>query len=90
MFDDYGNGGYYADHFGYVGDTYLAFYGYPESSMRRSYDLNQYTFDVFSDNQYENYGIETFIETADNIYLIFRIDWSGNYIIFQERDIVIE
>ena len=23
------------------------FYGYPESSMRRSYDLNQYTFDVF-------------------------------------------
>ena len=44
----------------------------------------------FSDNQYENYGIETFIETADNIYLIFRIDWSGNYVIFQERDIVIE
>lgn len=87
MFDDYGNGGYYADHFGYFGDTYLAFYGYTDSSMRRSYDLNQYTLDVFSNDQYGNYGRETFIETADNIYLIFKIDLYSKYVIFQERDI---
>lgn len=37
---------YYVFNFDYVGDTYLAYYGHPNSSIKRSYDLNQYTIDV--------------------------------------------
>lgn len=70
----------------YAGGAYLNFLGYPISRMRRSYDLDQFVEDVFSNNQYPFYGLANFIETAHNIYFMFRIDYNNTFVIFQQRD----